>query len=121
MTFQALARQYPPILCRLLARKGRGHATIVLSTKEIAQKMRVDEFVVDSLSTNKSWATVPFGLMQQFLQACGIDFCDWKKVKLLNAFYARQACENPWPHLRRSREWLSYYEPMLKYFAASLK
>lgn len=86
------------------------------------QRMKLDPFNVETIAHLPSWSTVPFALMMQFISACGIDFCDWRKMHRVNAFLARQSLrDNPWRHLRRSKQWLSYYEPLLKLYATTLK
>ena len=61
-------------------------------------------------------------MMQKFLAGCGIDFENCRQMSRINDFIKDQARQNsPWRHLRKSGEWLSYYEPLLKIYVRSLK
>lgn len=71
--------QFPPILCRVLARKSRG--TLPLSTREIARVSRLSPAEVNKLSRRLSWENVECGTMQRFSLACGINFRSTKNLK----------------------------------------
>lgn len=123
MTFTELARRYPPVLCRLLAmRGGSGGVSFVHTNAEIRQRSGLTQYEVESISGLVTWERVPFGLMQKFLAGCGLDFEDWRKMRKFHEFMKRVGDRNRgWGHLRRSPEWLCYYEPLLKIYARSLK
>ena len=118
MSFTSTAKKYPPVLCRLLARNRRN----ALSNWEFFQRVTLTAFEIEQISRLTSWDNVPFGTMQKFLKGCGIDFENWRQMGRLNDFIKSQANQgSPWRHLRKSREWLSYYEPLLKLYVRSLK
>lgn len=123
MTFTELARRYPPVLCRLLAmRGGAGGVAFVLTTEEIMARSGLTEYEVATMSARTSWDDVPFRVMLEFLAGCGLDFENWRKMRKFHAFMKRVGDRNRgWGHLRRSEEWLSYYETLLKTYARSLK
>ncbi len=66
--------RFPPMLCRLLARKNRGKSP--MSTREIARVSGLPKSTVDKIGRFKSWRDVPCGVMMQFSLACGINFLD---------------------------------------------
>lgn len=73
------------------------------------------------MSSLTSWDDVPFSKMQAFLRGCNIDFTDWRRMNSVNVYLKRQAeGESPWSSLRKSGDWLTYYEPLLKRYAQSL-
>lgn len=123
MTFTQLAKKYPPILCRLLA-SGTGlcNNRVLFNTESIASfSKKLTVFEVQLMSNLTSWDDVPYSKMLAFLKGCNIDFTDWRRMNNVNTYLARQASgASPWSSLRRSGEWLTYYEPLLKRYAASL-
>ena len=114
MTFYQATNRYPPILCRLLARRKNGPP---LTDKEIADRSGLTVFEVKTLSTLTRWDDVPVGTMWKFLVGCGTDFCKWADMKRIDAY---RRSRPTWKYLRRSGRWLDYYEPLLKAYAASL-
>lgn len=71
--------QFPPALCRVLARKSRG--TLPLSTREIARVSRLSHGEVNKLSRRLTWEKVECGTMQRFSLACGINLRSSKNLK----------------------------------------
>lgn len=115
MTYYQVSHRYPPILCRLLARKKNGPP---LTDQEIAARAKLSTLEVNLLSKLTNWEDVAFGVMKKFLAGCGIDFCNRADMKRIDAYRRSQPT---WKYLRRSGQWLSYYEPLLKAYAASLR
>lgn len=113
-SFWSTALRYPPILCRLLARKKNGPP---LTEQEIAARAKLSTLEVHLLSKETSWDDVHLGTMKKFLAGCGLDFCNRADMKRIDAYRRSQPT---WKYLRRSGQWLSYYEPLLKTYAASL-
>lgn len=92
---------YPPILCRLLARKGKGRFNErIMTDEEIAEVGNMKLSDVKSLSWKTSWDDVPFRQVRQFSMACRVDFTDTenmkKHVRLIN-----RKTQSFW-HIRKS-------------------
>lgn len=113
-SFWNTSRRYPPILCRLLARKKNGPA---LTEKEIADRAKLSALEINLLSKLTVWDDVSLSVMKKFLAGCGLDFCNRADMKRIDAYRRSQPT---WKYLRRSGQWLPYYEPLLKTYAASL-
>lgn len=71
MTILKLVNRFPPILCRLCARKNRGYA--LLSNREIAARSGIPRTTVSTLSKKKNWNGVPIDVVDAFALACGVD------------------------------------------------
>ncbi len=114
MNFWSTSNRYPPVLCRLLARKPNGPP---LTANEIAAGSKLTLFDVEIISKQTDWSSVPLPVMRQFLTGCRIDFCSRSDLKRLREYLRSRPT---WLYLRRSPLWLSYYEPLLKSYAKSL-
>lgn len=112
-SFHSHARRYPPILCRLLARRRFGPP---LTVEEIAARGRLTVLEVNLLSEQTQWDTVMFGGMTRFLTGCGIDFTKRADMKRIDSYIRSKPT---WKYLRNSGLWTSLYEPMLKKYAQS--
>lgn len=79
----ALLVEFPPIVCRLLARElhAKGAAQRVLSDDEIAARSGLNLYHVRMLSELHSWDSVPVHDMDRFTKGCGIDFDDHASVR----------------------------------------
>jgi hypothetical protein len=113
-SFWNMARRYPPILCRLLARKKNGPP---LTEQEIAARTALTVLEVSLISKLTTWDDVPLKSMQGFLRGCGVDFCNRSDMRRIDAY---RRCQPTWKYLRRSGQWLEYYEPLLKAYLASI-
>lgn len=122
MTYLELSRKYPPILCRLLATvRKRGDLRLPLTEPEIAQRSGLTLLEVHLMTRETSWNEIPFGKMEQFQQGCNVIFSDWRNMDWHKKYLVRQSqCPNPWASLRETKEWLHYYDPLLKRYARSL-
>jgi hypothetical protein len=106
--------QYPPILCRLLARHKRGAPFTV---QHIAEHGGLTEVEVLLISQRTDWGGIDVFTMRRFLRGCGIDFCSRTCMHRLHCYLR----SNPnWAYLRRSPDWLSYYNPLLQTYSKSL-
>ncbi|HXJ60732.1 MAG TPA: hypothetical protein VNU68_29155 [Verrucomicrobiae bacterium] len=78
ISFYQYAREYPPILVRLLARHKGG---LPLTTSEISCRCAghgwpMSSYRIGIISSALDWDEIPFGEMQAFLLACDVDFTD---------------------------------------------
>ena len=71
MTLLEKANQFPPCVCRFLARKKCGQAP--MSSREIAALAGLSKARVDSLSLLSSWKGIPIDTVAAFSKACGVD------------------------------------------------
>jgi hypothetical protein len=115
MTFWQRAEQMPPILVRLLARKSRSRP---LGFHEIAEASGLPIIMVYCISESTSWDGVAVNEMRAFLCACRCDFCDKKQMRRVNAYVASKPT---WQYLRKSHDWKTYYEPLMRRYLASVK
>lgn len=109
-------RDFPPILCRLLAsntvRTGRRNPA---TGEQIAARAGLSVFEVAELSRHTTWNDVNWGVMLRFQKGCGTIFDDAKAINRHRLYLRRQiASRSPFPSLRASPLWLSYYEPLLR-------
>jgi len=111
-SFYNYAREYPPILVRLLARKKSGPP---LTTAEISwfSAGALSEYEVNTISALTDWDSVPFGKMRAFLVACGTSFTDPASMNRKRV-YLKQ--EHKFLYLRKSHEFETILKPLvLKY------
>lgn len=71
MNILQIADQFPPCLCRFIARKKNGHAP--LSVRELAQKSGLSKSKVATMSLLESWKGIAIEDVLSFSQACGVD------------------------------------------------
>lgn len=103
--------RFPPIVCRLLARRKLASGGVVaLSSEEIAQRSGMTVMEVNSLSWQSSWDDVSISKLRVFSKACGVDFTN-SIVLREQAAYMRN---NPsFKYLRKNEQWDSLYKPMI--------
>jgi len=102
------AERFPPILCRLLARKRYGRPMTLL---EIAEASHMTPHEVESLSQSTTWEGVDIFRLKAFTSACGVDFDDSKQLRRAEDYLSKQPT---FRYLRSSTEWTTYYLPLLK-------
>ena len=85
--------RFPPIICRLLARKGSGRGLVLLHDSEIAERSGLSVAQVQGLSHLLTWDDVICRHMLNFSKGCGIDLSDrdslakhWRYIKSRRAF-----------------------------------
>jgi 3,4-dihydroxy-2-butanone 4-phosphate synthase len=71
MTLFEMAEQFPPAVCRYLARKRNGHTP--MSHRDLAKIVGISKSQVAVLSLRKSWKGVPIDVVVKFSSACGVD------------------------------------------------
>lgn len=87
LSLEVKLMRFPPMVCYLLARKGRGGSQRHLGDEEIARLAGLSVHEVLSLSHTPSWENVSTGIMLRFSKACGVEFsnrqCLFKHAKVL--------------------------------------
>ena len=79
MTLLEKADRFPPVLCRLSARDGRG----LLSTRKLARRAGLSKSLVAKISVLTSWESVSFGVAMKFAEACDVNLMSTRKRREL--------------------------------------
>ena len=109
--------EFPPIVCRLLARQVVDACAVrALSNAEIAKSSGMTELEVQSLSHLTSWDDVPVGKMRRFMSACNVDLNSRSNLRLHVAYIRSTAS---WKYLKRSPEWTTFFQPLMKAYVRS--
>jgi len=108
-SFYTHARNFPPVLVRLLARRKGGPP---LTASEIAYFSQgvLSEFDVNYISKETSWDNVQFGQMKAFTTACGVDFTSRAQMNR-TAVYLK--LPHKFHYLRKSYEWETVLKPLV--------
>jgi hypothetical protein len=116
LTLSQKLERFPPIACRLLARrrrKGDGRRFIPLSDAEIAERSGLAPFQVRAISFETRWDDIPVGQMVRFMRGCNIDvensrslWNHWRYLKSRNFHY-----------LKSSPDFEDHYLPLAEAYA----
>jgi hypothetical protein len=113
LTIAERLQRFPPLVCRLLARRHDPSRGIVpLSTAEIAQRSGLTVSEVASLAPLTSWDTVPTPRALAFSKACGIDLDDRDSLRHHSAYMKR--FKGAPRYLVRSPDWATVYAPLIQ-------
>lgn len=99
MPLELVLEEFPPILCRLLARKGKKRRPY--SSRELSEISGLSRDMVNMISAQTSWNNVRIKDMLAFTKACGVDLTDLKRQR---EYIKRKG----WAHLK--------YPPHSRYF-----
>lgn len=94
MQLTSILEEFPPCLCRLLARKP-GKSRKPLTSREIANAAGLSRDVVDQISRETSWDSIRIADMISFTRACGLDILHMKR-------HREYIKRKNWAHLRHS-------------------
>lgn len=111
-------RRFPPVVCRLLAREGRGGHPRFLSDEEIAEQSGLTVAQVNGLSHLLTWDDVPCSQMLAFSAACGIHFSDRRSMMKHGKYI--QNCR-AFTYLRRQPDYETRWKPMYVSYINHLK
>jgi len=100
---------YPPVLCRLMAKHRPGPA---MSTKEISDKSGLSEYEVLTISEMTSWKGVSLEKFRRFTGACGVDFLDSTCMKYVRDYLRKRPIR--FKYLKTTPDWDDYYIPLIK-------
>ena len=100
---------YPPVLCRLMAKHRPGPA---MSTKEIAKRGGFSEYEVLALSEMTTWDGVYLTTFKSFTVACGVDFLDAPSMKYVRDYLRKRPIR--FKYLKTTPEWEDYYIPLIR-------
>lgn len=109
--------EFPPIVCRLLARERAISGGIkALTSSVIAQRAGMTAMEINSLSWLSSWESVPLGKIRPFMEACGVDLTN-KSILRTQASYIRRGAA--FKYLKRSPDWDKIYKPLILAYVSS--
>jgi len=100
---------YPPILCRLMAKHRPGPA---MTTGEIAKRSGFSEYEVLALSEMVTWEGVNLVTFRRFTTACGVDFLDSVCMKYVRDYLRKRPIR--FKYLKTAPEWEGYYIPLIQ-------
>lgn len=113
MSFWTKAEEFPPILVRLLARRRHGPP---LTDEEISRASGIPIYQVFLISQSLDWKGIDIPTMRAFLQACGLDFEDWRQMDRVKRYgHSRPT----WQYLRKSPLWKPYFEPLMNRYLSA--
>jgi hypothetical protein len=109
-----LLQEFPPIVCRLMARdlRAMGNRQRPLTDKEIARRSGLTEPEVVFISAQHTWEEISVGKMMAFTRGCGIDFDNPRVIDQHRRYLTRRLPS--WSYLRRDKEWDSRWRPMIQ-------
>ncbi len=115
-TIQQRLHEFPPIVCRLLAREtvhGRGTLNIHgLTDDQIAKASGLALCKVFSISWLPSWDDVTCSDMLAFTKGCGIHFDDYKLMEKHSKYLSSKPA---WKYLKRSPvDWNGRWRGMIE-------
>lgn len=113
LTITERLERFPPLVCRLLARRHeRGRGIMPLATGEIARRSGLSVTTVASLAQLLSWDTVPAPQALAFAKGCGIDLDDRDSLRHHSAYMKR--LKGAPRYLVRSPDWATVYAPLIQ-------
>lgn len=116
-TFWQRAEAFPPILCRVLARRHNYGRPKAIPLEELATLAQIPPITLQAISVQTDWSGIDLPTMQRYLKACGLDFENATQMKRLQGFLYT----NPsFQYLRDSNEWTQTYLPLLTKWRRSL-
>jgi hypothetical protein len=118
LTLRQKLDRFPPVVCRLLARRQLSATSSLALTDEaivVASNRALTVADVKGLSWAKSWGGVPVEKVIAFTNACGVDFDDHKALK--RNWHRVQIGTGS--HLLRSPLWRDYFRHLVKHAGAA--
>ena len=110
LTIEARCNRFPPVACRLLARKKKATGGVEpMSDLEIASAAGMSVPEVCTLSRKTSWMDVPLSKLLAFSRACGIDFDSRDSMRLHSAHLNQSSMG----YLRKQPDWPTKWKPLL--------
>jgi hypothetical protein len=115
-SFYTHARNFPPVLVRLLARRKGGPP---LTTAEIVERSQgsLDAYQVMSISASTSWDEIPFGRMKAFIVACQVDFTSRSQM---NRTFVYLKLPHKFRYLQSSPEWENILKTLVALYRAHI-
>lgn len=121
INIQTRLLRFPPIVCRLLARKGRGargKGLSPMSDQEIANRSGLSVAEVRSISWQTTWDNLPCAQMLSFSNACGIDLSCRNSIHKHSRYIKSQ---HRFIYLKRDAEYDTRWKPMIATYTDYLR
>jgi len=108
--------EFTPIVCRLLARKGRGKSVEPMTDEEIAKSCGLTVGDVIAISWNASWNGVPVDVMIKYTKGCGVDFDDRSLMDKHSKYLSRMTSKPraAWSYLKKHPDWRHRWYRMIE-------
>ena len=110
--------RFPPLVCRLLARRGPKNRQVPLTDAEVSHASGLKLPNVISLSWLTSWDDVTCGDMLAFSKGCGVNFSNALVMRKHTKYIA---LTTRFVYLRRSPGWHTRWNPMLEIYKDHLR
>lgn len=116
-------KQFPPVLCRLLAKHNRSKP---MTNSQIAERSGLSEMEVLTLSRSTSWDGVNVETMRLFTDACGLNLCDARAMKRVSVYLRGKKVDGlrvspQFEYLRTSPDWKNFFQPLMRLYFEHLK
>jgi len=120
MSLERKLIEFPPVLCRLLARKIEGtKRTVPKTDTDLAKETGLPLAEIKRLSWLCSWDKVEVGVLVRFVTACGCDFSDPRQIHTQRMFLGRTRGRIPF--LEKHDLWDDVWKPLFLHFVDYLK
>lgn len=114
-------KRFPPIVCRLLARKGKGAAGRGLkpmTDEDIAANSGLTVAEVRSISWNTSWDKLDCRTMLAFSKACGINISSRESMHKHSRYIRNR---HRFLYLKRDPQYETLWKPMIATYTDYLR
>lgn len=112
LRFREKLERYPPLVCRILARKTVNKRTVAIRTSEIVHESGLSFERVMEISRMMEWDTVPVGEMYMFMRGCNVDI-ETRDGQRFQYDYSRKMSRIP-QYVIKSPEFQKVYVPLLQ-------
>lgn len=109
--------QYPPVICRIMARTGRGAASRWLSDEEVAIASGLTLDRVRVIQLMPDWSRVPLSDLRAFLSGCRFDPTSAQHRRVKVSIYQSLCQKNhhqPFRYLRKNPRWPEYQRMLIQ-------
>jgi hypothetical protein len=119
--FAQRLNDFPPILCRLLARKKNGPPMTVeeivnRSHQTPGVKNPLNPVQVENFSNILDWKHIYLPDALTFMYGCRVDLTDAKEFRRINDYLSKRPS---FKYLRKSADWEKYYKPLFLKWATT--
>lgn len=111
LNFYEKLRTFPPLVCRLLARRLLENGKVrAMTDVELADASGLSTSEVRSLSWKTSWDDVPVDTLQRFSLACGVDFTSRDSMRAHRSYIKNSP---NFRYLRKHPDWNAVFRPLV--------
>lgn len=117
--FWTRLKQFPPVLCRLIARvEVQPNVYRPKTTHEIARDGGIPVRDVLVLAQSPTWDGTPIETLHGYMIGCGFDFSDGESMEKLR-LYVKSGPK--FSHLKRTGQFKSYWIPLVRIYYQALR